>query len=417
MHAETLDEGRERRGARGGHRVLERGLGRRRRARRRGRRWSRPSAARRASWVAEALRPKNLADRPLEDPTSRTRRRAARGPAVARTLPDRFYVRVEQDGAAPSRSPATPIPDELPVGLADRDEFTALQIDDEDLPPIDESLRWLVDYAEAERVGMAVTVPLPLPGRPVRRLIVYGVRAALDRLAGAATPRAPDPLASLHRRRRVRARRARRPTTPIRRAPSGAGARRQVRRCSTSRPGPDGRSNARGHRRGARASIRGLLDTLPGAGDREQARAAAFNTALWTTTWGDAIEHLTPSGRANGDQRLDNPSLDAVRDHWVDHVRGRGPLPAMRLGRQPYGLLPVVATDASWRPLRGGFVENSLVPFIDQHVRWMWNDARAERVPTVMNRPLDDGAAARSSAPTRCSRGCACAPRCPRIRS
>ena len=46
-----------------------------------------------------------------------------------------------------------------------------------------------------------------------------------------------------------------------------------------------------------------------------------------------------PPGRANGDKRLDSPSLDAVRDHWIDNVRGRGPLPALRLGRQPYGVL------------------------------------------------------------------------------
>ena len=142
----------------------------------------------------------------------------------------------------------------------------------------------------------------------------------------------------------------------------------------------------------------GLLESLPGASDREQARAAAFNAALWTTTWGDAIEHLTPAGRANGDKRLDNPSLDAVRDHWVDNVRGRGPLPALRLGRQPYGLLPVVATDASWQPLRGGFVENSLVPFVDKQVRWLWNGAGPNAV-TVMN-TRSTPRCRRSSAPT-----------------
>src|SRR5439155_26391159 len=78
-----------------------------------------------------------------------------------------------------------PIPDELPLGLVDRDDLSVLSIDDEDLPPIDESLRWLVDYAEAERVGMAVTVGLPIARMPVRRLIVYGVRAALAAELGA----------------------------------------------------------------------------------------------------------------------------------------------------------------------------------------------------------------------------------------
>ena len=210
---------------------------------------------------------------------------------------------------------------------------------------------------------MAVTVPLPLPGQPVRRLMVYGVRAALD-------PRGAARLERLIRSHRF--------TDGAEFVAAGhadqqhrLGADEWSRRTP---PGPPDLDGAGALDPGANAAVTAaalgldpdLLATLPNGRDGEQARAAAFNTALWTTTWGDAIEHLTPGGRANGDQRLDNPSLDAVRDHWIDHVRGRGPLPALRLGRQPYGLLPIVATDASWRPLRGGFVEDALVPFIDQ---------------------------------------------------
>src|SRR5439155_17537935 len=110
---------------------------------------------------------------------------------------------------------------------------------------------------------------------------------------------------------------------------------------------------------------------------------------LWATTWGEAIEHLTPAGRANGEARLDSAQMDEIRDHWISHVRGRGPLPALRLGRQPYGVLPIVVTDkASWRPSDGGVVENRLIPFIDRSIRWMWEAAQAD-VPTVMNGPLD----------------------------
>ncbi|MEO5819721.1 MAG: hypothetical protein ABIT71_04395, partial [Vicinamibacteraceae bacterium] len=346
-------------------------------------------SARRAPWSAEALRPRNLAARPAEQPdfpetaardAGRTRQ------AVARTLPDCFFVRIEQDGTAPATAQGRPIPDDLPIGLADREAFTALQIDGQDLPPIDASLRWLVDYAEAERLGMAITVALPAPRQPVRRLLVYGVRAALDPLAGAA--------------RLERLIRSHRFTDGAEFVAQGTPTNNtdSVRTEWSRRtpPGPPALDSAPVAEAGTNAAVvatalgidRGLLDTLPGGGGREQPRAAAFNTALWTTTWGDAIEHLTPAGRANGDKRLDSPSLDAVRDHWVDHVRGRGPLPVLRFGRQPYGLLPVVATDASWRPLRGGFVESSLVPFLDRQVRWMWRDAEPNAV-TVMNQPLD----------------------------
>lgn len=340
---------------------------------------------RRAPWVAETLRPRNLAARPGTAPDFPDTLPRNGRPAVARTLPDRFYVRVEQDGAPPLVVHGRAIPDELPVGLTDRDEFTALQMENEDLPPIDESLRWLVDYLEAERVGMAVTVALPLPNRPVRRLLVYGVRAALDPVAGATRL---DRLIRSHRF--TDGAQFVTQGTPTNNSDSARTD--WSRRVLPAAPSLEAIALPAGANSAVAAVALGLdasaLAQLPGAGDPEQTRAAAFNTALWATTWGDAIEHLTPSGRANGDQRLDSPSLDAVRDHWVNHVHGRGPLPVLRLGRQPYGVLPIVATDASYRPLRGDFVENTLVPFIDQSVRWMWNAAQPAAA-TVMNRPLD----------------------------
>jgi hypothetical protein len=341
--------------------------------------------ARRASWVAEALRPRNLGARPGAAPDFPDTGPRSGRPACARTLPDRFYIRVEQDGAPPLVARGRAIPDELPVGLTHRDEFTQLAVGNEDLPPIDESLRWLVDYVEAERVGMAVTVDLPLPDRPVRRLLVYGVRAALDAAAGAAR------LESLVRSHcftdgaQFVAQ-----GTPTNNTDSARTD--WSKRASLGEPSLDPIALPSGANAVVVASAVGLPATsfalLLGAADAEQNRAAAFNTALWATTWGDAIEHLTPAGRANGDKRLDSPALDAIRDHWVSFVRGRGPLPAMRFGRQPYGLLPVMATDATYQPLVGDYVENMLVPFIDQHVRWMWNDALSA-APSVMNRALD----------------------------
>ena len=340
----------------------------------------------RAAWIAEALRPRNLALRPAGDPDFPDTLPRSGRPAMARTLPDRFYVRLEQDGAPAVTVHGAAIPDELPVGLTDRDELTALQIAGEDLPPVDESLRWLVDYAEAERVGMAVTVPLPVPGGPVHRVLVYGVRASLDPAAGA--------------RRMANLIRSHRFTDGAEFVAQGTPTNNtESARTAWSRrtpPGPPELAPAGPAANGANAAVTAralglateMLSTLPNAPDAEQSRAAAFNTALWGTTWGDAIEHLTPQGRSNGDQRLDSPALDAVREHWVAHVRGRGPLPVLRLGRQPYGVLPLVNTDAAWRPRRGGFVENQLVPFIDKQIRWMWRDGVAN-VPTIMNRALD----------------------------
>ena len=38
--------------------------------------------------------------------------------------------------------------------------------------------------------------------------------------------------------------------------------------------------------------------------------------------------------------------VDEVREHALAHLRARGPLPTVRIGRQPYGILPIVASRA-----------------------------------------------------------------------
>lgn len=233
---------------------------------------------------------------------------------------------------------------------------------------------------------MAVTVQLPIPGRTVRKLVVYGVRAALARAEGAA--------------RLERLIRSHRFTDGAEFVAQGTPTNNtDTARTGWSRrtpPGPPDIAEAAAPSNASNASVvaaalgidRSQLAHLPGARDEEQGRAAAFNTALWTTTWKEAVEHISQAGRNNGDKRLDSPALDSVREHWIDNVRGRGPLPAIRLGRQPYGVLPLVATDASWQPVLGGFIENSLVPFIHQSVRPYWNAAQTS-VATIANRPLE----------------------------
>jgi hypothetical protein len=64
-------------------------------------------------------------------------------------------------------------------------------------------------------------------------------------------------------------------------------------------------------------------------------------TALWPATWGYFLSQmvgfdgtgLTPAGR------------DWARAHALDHLRPGGPLPVLRVGRQPYGVLPVTSLD------------------------------------------------------------------------
>jgi len=81
--------------------------------------------------------------------------------------------------------------------------------------------------------------------------------------------------------------------------------------------------------------------------DRKE--AVAMNTALYPSTLGyyfDAM--LSPV--------ISDALQDKLRDFFVDHVTGRGPLPAIRVGDQPYGILLTSNFDQwKWNANRGIF--------------------------------------------------------------
>ena len=305
---------------------------------------------------------------------------------MARTLPDRFLVRIEQDGADPVTVHTRAIPDQVPVGLADVDQLETLKIGDEDLPVMDESLRWLVDYDHAVELGLAVTVPLPVPGQNIERVLVFGVRAGLSATDGAAR------LEGLLRSHRF--------TDGAEFLPQGT----PTNNTDSVRPewsrrtplGPPSLTPATALPAGANGAVTAgalgldpaLVATLAHAEDSEQGSGAGLQHLAVGDHLGRRHRDAHPAGVLNHDKRLDTPSIDAIRDHWIGHVRGRGPLPAIRLGRQPYGVLPIVATDRTYQPIRGDFAETRLVPWLHGR-RWMWEDA-VSAVPTVMDGPLDD---------------------------
>jgi hypothetical protein len=90
------------------------------------------------------------------------------------------------------------------------------------------------------------------------------------------------------------------------------------------------------------------LRRSPNAGLRGQADARGMATALWPATWGYFLTQLLAPEH-------DGSPVAAWRRFTLDTVRGRGPLPALRVGPQPYGVLPVTATRL-WRTTRTGLV-------------------------------------------------------------
>ncbi len=73
---------------------------------------------------------------------------------------------------------------------------------------------------------------------------------------------------------------------------------------------------------------------VPNAGQADQCEARAMNTALWPATWGYYLERLLHPV-------LGDKAIRQTRSFFTQHVSARGPVPAVRIGRQPYGILPV----------------------------------------------------------------------------
>lgn len=82
-----------------------------------------------------------------------------------------------------------------------------------------------------------------------------------------------------------------------------------------------------------------LAQRIPNAGGRDQIEARAMNLALWPGTVGYMMRTMMAPVFAAAD-------IDATRSYFARYVSGRGAIPAVRVGSQPYGILPVTSFKA-----------------------------------------------------------------------
>lgn len=74
----------------------------------------------------------------------------------------------------------------------------------------------------------------------------------------------------------------------------------------------------------------------------DQMHARAMQTALWPATLGYWMDTLfTPNPGTTS--IFSDAVIEETRSFFTSYVSGRGPLPAIRIGGQPYGILPVTA--------------------------------------------------------------------------
>ncbi|HEX6347299.1 hypothetical protein [Umezawaea sp.] len=257
--------------------------------------------------------------------------------ATAALLPDRFTVTGYVGGTAVFSKTGQPVRQGLAVSPDPNEpSATQLRIDETTgalvVPP---ALRWLTDFDEAVAAGVGLRIPLQDAFRDrVDRLVVLGLReqATPTQTATAFGALLADQSHS---------------SAGLSLLPQGTPTNNSEERSAGQDPVTEADtalSTAAGFAAAATdwttktdgqwlAELLGLdpavLAGVPNAEGTDRRDARAAHTALWPATTGYFLPSLLTAGQA-----------EQTRQFFLTHVSGRGPLPSLRIGRQPYGILP-----------------------------------------------------------------------------
>ena len=247
------------------------------------------------------------------------------GPAHSSLLPARLVFSGYRAGRLLWRVEGAAVPDVLAIGLAPPGTDAETEADvEQDLFTAEN--RWLVDFDAAVTAGMAVRVPMGDPNLQHDLVTVAGVAAGP---AEQDAQRVRDLLTAHAHTGGLDVLPVRTPTNNTPETKAGW-------RSRVVPSGPDGVFAARD----AAERVLGLRSPSGlSADDPVEVAARRFVGRLLL---------LSPDWTLIGDRTGRLPDLEFVFAHLDAHVRARGPLPALRVGRQPYGVLPVTATSL-WR--------------------------------------------------------------------
>ncbi|PPK73927.1 hypothetical protein B0F87_11338 [Methylobacter tundripaludum] len=333
----------------------------------------------RATYIVLALTPTNIPERstsasPVFPEVSGRLKRAA----AAKLLPDNFTAIAFQGGIS-SRKTGASIKHELPVGLF-ADDGSALA--DVNGLKVVEGSEWFADYDIAEKLGMAITLPLLQPGKSVDQLFVVGVRRSVDPERTAVD--FEDLLAAQRCTQGIAFVRQGTPTNNTETDRSEWQRRPEIRHPSVGEVTLAAESNGNIFANALGISSHVIAD-LENATAFEQSLARSMNTALWGSSWGSFLDKanvVTAKGES-----LSSSTRETTRRFHRDFVRGRGPLPAFRIGSQPYGVLPVSSISNRWVSTAGDAYEDGLVQLL-KRLRQKWLSC-VVNVPQVSEGEID----------------------------
>jgi hypothetical protein len=272
-----------------------------------------------------------------------------------RQFPDRFVVlgfngdpQTLEAVGSPVTLPLYTGPD--PSADPTADPTSAIHPDGADLF-VPDQLQWMVDFDHAVSAGMALAIPLSREqyANGFTRLLVIGLQLGITAIDGAA---ALEELLAHHLWSRSGFSLLPQGTPTHNSTGSSAGATteddadlsfddRQNRPLFTSVSDPTQKRDGQWL-----AEFLGIDPTfvagVHGSGGVDQMQARAMQTALWPATLGYWMDTLfTPNpGTAS---IFSDDIIAQTRLFFTSFVSGRGALPAIRIGGQPYGVLPTTA--------------------------------------------------------------------------
>ena len=219
---------------------------------------------------------------------------------------------------------------------------------------IDEGMKWMVDFDAAENVGMGIRTKLNREDAAAGLdfLLVMGIKDSAGGTADAG-PRLAELFDAHHYTDGLSFVLQGTPSNNTADAPSGF---------SSTDPGhetsyvaerttpafrPGDRSNADVLTTALGLGSAGqVFGNLPQATTKEQLDARHMNTALWQASWGYFLLQML----GVGESPLIDDDIAWVRSHFIEFVRASGPLPTLRVGKQPYGILPTTSLNAWQAP-------------------------------------------------------------------
>lgn len=306
--------------------------------------------------------------------------------AQARLLPDKFLVLGWENGEEVINKVGEPITGDLSVSPdPELPKEKQLQIDKiSGALRVPADLQWLTDFDVAVRKGMGVRIDrTPKVTNGVSRLIVIGLRTQTGPEVSA-----QDLADLISRQHRSTDGFSLLPQgTPTNNTEQASAGQPKKEAAETSLRTAFGFAEAVGDWRTKTdgdwfTELLGIapdkLTGVPNFDGRDQAEARAANLALWPATWGSYLQTTLANA-------VPAAVVEDTRTFFTRHVSGRGAVPAFKVGRQPYGVLPTtVFSKLAWpsNPHRTG------LHAILQTMAGDWSVAATANVKTV-NSPGD----------------------------